>query len=178
MTRSWEDDFLEDIGGLRQTARRIHDEQAIRLGKRDKPRRPAPNATDLEKGIALAIEMRGLISDAHSATKDMRAALTEYRQLLADTDKTVDAAMERAVNRTVGEWVNFMQAEQNRHASNLNDAVAHARDQILRSLTVAAMEVDNVDDGIIRFKFTGLPRPFDDHVPLPHPELGMPEGKR
>lgn len=178
MTRSWDDEFDEAMGGLRQSARRIHGEQVARLGKRDKPRRPDPDATDLEKGIALAIEMRGLISDAHSATKDMRSALVEYRQLLADTDKTVDAAMERAANRTVQQWVNWMQAEQNRHASKLNDAVNEAREQILRSLTLYEMKLDRENDGVVRFKFSGLARPFNDEVPMPHPEVGMPEGKR
>lgn len=175
MTRSWDDpEFDEAMGGLRHSARRIHGEQAARLGKRDKPRRPDPGATDLEKGIALAIEMRGLISDAHSATKDMRSALAEYRQLLADADKTVDAAMERAVNRALDQWTNHLQAEQNRHAANLNAAVSAARDHILKCLTLAELKFSHEVDNVIHFKFTGPAVPFDADVPMPHPEAGFP----
>jgi hypothetical protein len=167
----------ETLGGLRQTARRIHDEQAARLGRREKPRRPAPDAPDIDKAIALAVEMRGLISAAHAASKDIRSALAEYRQLLADADKTVDAAMGRAANLALQQWTNHLQAEQNRHAARLNESVTAARDHILKCLTVSELKFSREVDNLVHFKFEGPGAAFDADYPLPHPEAGLPEGK-
>lgn len=171
------EDFSQALGGMRATARRIHDEQAAQLGKRSKPRRPDPGASDLDKSIAAAVELRALITEAHGATKSLNAALAEYRRLLADTDKTVDAAIERAANRAIEQWVNWMQDEQNKHAANLNDAVEQAREQIIRSLTLAELKFSREDDNLLFFKFSGIPRPFIQDVPRPHPDAGLPEGK-
>jgi hypothetical protein len=103
--------------------------------------RPKPGRDDA------AEQLRELIREAHSAAKDLRAAIREVRAVADEASAAVNAK----VNQDLTDWCDHWQTEMNRHATDLNAAVDHARGEILKQLTLASIE--RSDDGTLRFKF-------------------------
>jgi Sec-independent protein translocase protein TatA len=119
-------------------------------------RRPQPVALDT------AEQLREATREAHAAVKDLRAAIRGARQLAG---QLADEMQDRA-NAELAEWVNCMQADQNRHATELNAAVQRARDAIIEALTLAELEPDE-EMKTLRVTFRG---PLFDDKAQPHRE--------
>lgn len=102
-------------------------------------------------------EMRELIRQANGAVKDLRAVLRQVEQARAETIRlareAVDKAIETSANERIERYVAHMQAEQNRHAANLNAAVIAAKKAIVASLATAKIRI--LPGGEIAFDFNG-----------------------
>jgi hypothetical protein len=100
-----------------------------------------------ELGAQLA-ELRGLIREAHGATKDLRAAIREARALAADTARETERAARQAAVEEMKRFEAHVQAEMDRSAADLNRAVTAARDHVVKALRpkLAAMEVNDRDE--------------------------------
>lgn len=146
MAASW-DDRYEGIGGrLEELRGQAHEAYARspRPGKRDRPARPAPDATDLDKSIAQAIELRGLISDAHAAVKDLRNVIREYRELISRAPDMLVTAIEEAVAAEFKATNRVLQAEVDRKSEELTASVTAVRKEILSQLMLAELHpIDN-----------------------------------
>lgn len=105
--------------------------------------------------------LKQLIREAHEATQALNAAIKAANLLAPRLVDDYQATHEREIKQLA----NVLQIEMNQQASDLNDAVNHARDAIREHIMASEMIAD-VDAGTVRLLFP--PLKFDDHVPIPH----------
>lgn len=97
-----------------------------------------------------AEQLREATRDAHAAIKDLQAVIRAARQTAEELAERYMARVE-AEHRAATE---FLQAEQNKHAADLNVAVDAARDAIMQALTLAELTPDP-EFRTLKVKFKG-----------------------
>jgi Skp family chaperone for outer membrane proteins len=102
-------------------------------------------------------QLRELTREAHAATKDLHRAIREAKDYADSLVKLVDAAADAARRAAhaagceqVRELEAHLQAEMNRSAAKLNQAVIEARGHIVRAMTPrVAMALDADPAGLV-----------------------------
>lgn len=174
MTHSWEetqariDERLTDLRGQVQQISEARGDLPRR-----KRRRPDPQAPDADKLASLRDELRGLISDAHGATKDLRAMVLEYREVIATAGETLAEVMAAGANHALRQWANHMQQEQNRTSAELNRGIERAQQLVVGALVHATVKTRPDGDTEIRFRGPKM----DEAFPAPFPGAGLPSAE-
>lgn len=101
-----------------------------------------------------AAELRELIREAHGAIKDLDRLLAQARQVIRDGAVQARDAAHRATEEELDSFAERWQAEADRHAVSLNEAVKAARLQILKQLMIAELEPMEGGHGL-RVKWDG-----------------------
>lgn len=129
------------------------------------------NGGDLGELPGQLAELRELIREAHGATKDLNRAIKEAREFADGLVKLVDAAAESARRAAydagaeqMREFQAHIQAEMNRSAAKLNQAVIEARGHIGRALTPKVAMALDADPGALVVQFEG--NLFDAEIPV------------
>lgn len=104
-----------------------------------------------------AHELRLIIRDAHEATKALHQAI----RLAIRLEPDLVAEFQAIHNREIRQLETALQAEMNQASALLNQAVADARIEILRQLTLSEIVIDKMD-GQFRVQFQG--GVFDEHA--------------
>lgn len=108
--------------------------------------------------------LRDVIREAHEAVKDLRAAIRTAQLMGPDLTKR----FQEHADREIGELDNHLQTLINQQSTELNAAVKVARDAIINQLLITEMVLDP-DTNRVSFHFP--PFMFNDHEPLPHPDV-------
>jgi F0F1-type ATP synthase membrane subunit b/b' len=99
-------------------------------------------------------KLRELTRAAHEAAKDLRAALTEYRQAAAAIKQDLIEALDAVGEKKLDQWADDWQKALNQAAADLNDSVDKARDHVVHQLTLSDL-VPNEDGKTFRISFAG-----------------------
>ena len=110
--------------------------------------------SNLDELPGLLIELRELIRQAHAAIKDGNQLLKELRAISAEGAERARTAAERAAVTEMQRFQAHIQAEMDRHASDLNRSVSAARLQVIKALTVKKI-AERPDGKGLEVSFTG-----------------------
>lgn len=102
-----------------------------------------------------------VIREAHEATQALNQAIRDATAL----EPKLVAEFEKIANREIRRLSNHLQAAMNQASAELNTAVAEARGEIIRQLTLAEIIYDR-DSGSLKVVFQG--GTFDTRMPLPY----------
>ena len=108
-------------------------------------------------------QLRALIIEAHEVLQDLRYEQRKAAKLTKD----LIADLEATANREIQQFANWLQQENNRYATELNNDVDRARTEIVRQLTTSKLILDPVGD---HFEVQFHHGRFDDQLPPPHPD--------
>lgn len=107
--------------------------------------------------------LRQATREAHEAIKDLRAAIREANDLAS----TLVARFEQIHTDEIRQLSNHFTQEANRHASDLNADVTHAKEMIFRQIMAGELVLDP-NTNVIRLRLGDWR--FDDQIPLPYPQ--------
>lgn len=115
--------------------------------------------------------LRDLIRQAHEASQELRQAIREARRLAEHLVEEFEAIHAREVKQLS----NFLAEESNRHAAGLNADVRQAREMIFNQIMAGEL-VLSADRQEVSLTFGATQ--FDDHQPLPYPEIPPKENQQ
>lgn len=104
------------------------------------------------------------IREAHEATQALNQAIKEANLLATRLVDDFQAIHDREI-KSLG---NTLQIEMNQQSADLNQAVTKAREMVLQQMSATELRYDKTTN-TVRLLFPEWK--FDDHVPIPYPEI-------
>jgi hypothetical protein len=110
--------------------------------------------------------LRQTIREAHEATQALWDAIRVANQLAPNLTEQFEAHC----NTEIRSLSNELQQQMNQQSADLNQAVAAARDAIIKQLALAYPTIDPAT-GLVSLIWPG--DRFDDQIPLPYPQTPL-----